>query len=315
MSFQVSFSIYQKVQGTIDSFDAGIDQLVLCSLSVYLNANVIGDLTGHTTEWEQLTGNIVPLITDSNIQSHFIKTESSDKIFRFWIDRYTIFAQYDDVTIWGTPTETTPASLFGSTFRTGLTNVDPVPCSSIAATINISAPPPISLQGDGPPASVVFIITWSLPSNPLYSAYLTSMELYENNILVGTYSPVATRTYTGIPAIYKVLSKFNVNGILTNSVSCNADFTGLTYNITRLFDDTIGGASFGTSNFIRTIYANIYQNVTDITNFGVGTSTITSLIRYTNLAVQEPVDVATGSVYGSKINSFIRYSSGSIGGG
>jgi len=88
---------------------AGTDQAAICSPVVYLESTVIGDLTGHTTEWVQMTGTpTVELFQVTPTQSYYIVSgvPGSDKVFRFYIDRGSAFEQYREVTI-----RTTPASV------------------------------------------------------------------------------------------------------------------------------------------------------------------------------------------------------------
>lgn len=86
---------------------AGSDQIVVCAPIIYLDANVAGDLSGHTTEWVQLDG--TPSVTIENVnqtQSFYLAgvNPGSNKTFRFYIDRYSQIEQYMDVIIRTTPT-------------------------------------------------------------------------------------------------------------------------------------------------------------------------------------------------------------------
>ena len=94
---------------TVGLMSAGEDQVAICNPVVYLEATIIGDLTGHTTEWVQMSGTpTVSLIVVDNVRSYYLVPglPGSDKVFRFYVDRGSVFEQYREITI-----RTTPASI------------------------------------------------------------------------------------------------------------------------------------------------------------------------------------------------------------
>ncbi len=105
MPFQVSFSHRSTPKGVIDSFTAGPDQIVICDLTVFLEATVVGDLDGHTIIWEQIDGVAVTFNTPLNqLAINYTTANFQDKTFRFTIDKGTGIEQFDDVNMFSTPT-------------------------------------------------------------------------------------------------------------------------------------------------------------------------------------------------------------------
>jgi len=105
MPFQVSFSTKTTPQGIITSFTAGEDQVVVCDTAVNLEATVVGDLTGHTIIWEQISGVAVTFTTPlDQFAISYTTANFQDKTFRFTIDKGTGNEQFDDVIMFSTPT-------------------------------------------------------------------------------------------------------------------------------------------------------------------------------------------------------------------
>lgn len=92
--------------GVIISIDAGDNQTVVCDTQAQLEGVVDGDLTGHTIEWVQLSGDPVlswnpnPNVLDPVIT---FNSFSDDMTFRLYIDRNTSNEKYDDVNVYKTP--------------------------------------------------------------------------------------------------------------------------------------------------------------------------------------------------------------------
>lgn len=105
MPFQVSYSSKATPVGVINFFSAGEDQVTICDVSVTLTAIIVGDLTGHSIIWEQLTGVPVTFTTPLNqLSVSFTTATFEDKSFRFTIDKGQGGEQFDDINIFGTPT-------------------------------------------------------------------------------------------------------------------------------------------------------------------------------------------------------------------
>lgn len=96
-----------RPQNDISLQNAGDDQYFVCTSTIYLQSTIVGNMSGHTFLWEQLSGGAVTLIPVSQTQAYFIiPSGSSDRVFRFWIDKGKFNEQYQDVTIYGTPIDT-----------------------------------------------------------------------------------------------------------------------------------------------------------------------------------------------------------------
>ncbi len=84
---------------------SGTDQNQVCAAMIYLSATIIGNTAGHTFLWEQLTGSTVTIIQNTTTTAYYLIVDSStDKVFRFWIDKGKFNEQYQDITIYATPT-------------------------------------------------------------------------------------------------------------------------------------------------------------------------------------------------------------------
>lgn len=101
-----SLNVSSLVSKPVSLVSAGDNQVAICEPIVYLQATVDGDLSRHYTEWEQISGvPMVSLITVDAVSSYYtvLGLPGTDKVFRFWVDRGTPFAQYKDITVRTTP--------------------------------------------------------------------------------------------------------------------------------------------------------------------------------------------------------------------
>lgn len=84
---------------------SGEDQYQVCAAMIFLSASIIGNTSGHTFLWEQLTGATVSIIQNTTTTAYYLIADTStDKVFRFWIDKGKFNEQYQDITIYATPT-------------------------------------------------------------------------------------------------------------------------------------------------------------------------------------------------------------------
>jgi hypothetical protein len=94
------------------SFSAGGDQNILCSAIVQLDAVIlVGDINNHTFEWEQIDGTPVTLNDADTLSPWFINPNTTDFIFRLWIDRYTPVEKFSDINIFRNPTSISSAAM------------------------------------------------------------------------------------------------------------------------------------------------------------------------------------------------------------
>lgn len=88
--------------------NAGDDQYIVCTSTIYLQSSIVGNMAGHTFLWEQISGGAVSIIPVSQTQAYYISPGgggTDDRVFRFWIDKGKFNEQYQDVTIYGTPVD------------------------------------------------------------------------------------------------------------------------------------------------------------------------------------------------------------------
>ena len=116
MPFQVIFTSVKVPKGVIKSFTAGEDLAAVCDTGETLTATIIGDKTAHVFLWEQISGDPVTFTTPlDQLSISFTFITSVDRLFRFWIDKDDPeIAQYDDVWVYGTPTDIVSLGLTGS---------------------------------------------------------------------------------------------------------------------------------------------------------------------------------------------------------
>lgn len=101
---------------------SGTDQNQVCAAMIYLSATIIGNTAGHTFLWEQLTGATVSIIQNTTTTAYYLIADTStDKVFRFWIDKGKFNEQYQDITIYATPTSILKNNIINSI------NVDEIP--------------------------------------------------------------------------------------------------------------------------------------------------------------------------------------------
>ena len=129
MPFQVVLGSSLAPPGVIQSFTAGEDQTALCTINITLTAEVNGILSGHTFLWEQIAGNSSNVVYDTSldqlvVEYNVLNDSYVDRTFRFWLDKGTPFQQFDDVNIFGTPTEKTYIGTNPAILGVGLVNAN-----------------------------------------------------------------------------------------------------------------------------------------------------------------------------------------------
>lgn len=116
MPFLSTSSTIFRRRGPASRLHAVVESVlvVACDEYVTLNAIVIGDATGHTFFWEQLSGPAVNWLEAQNQTSVMFQQPSNraDKTFRFYIDRGTPLQAIYDILVTAVPKETVqiPAS-------------------------------------------------------------------------------------------------------------------------------------------------------------------------------------------------------------
>ena len=101
----IRISSLRAYTGEITYFNAGQDGVSTCRNLDSLEGVIKGDLTNHSLEWVQLTGEPVTFLTPINeLFVAFEFTSTDDKLFRLYLDRGTVWEQYADVWAYQTPT-------------------------------------------------------------------------------------------------------------------------------------------------------------------------------------------------------------------
>jgi len=90
--------------------DAGPDRFVICEFTVTLTATITvheTDTELHNYQWVQLSGPSVTWLTSQHATSAtYEATDSSDRSFRIYVDRFSLAERYDDIVVYGTPNST-----------------------------------------------------------------------------------------------------------------------------------------------------------------------------------------------------------------
>ena len=241
MPFQVSLSSRRRIYGQISYVSAGADQYHICTPVVYLEAAVVGDLIGHSLLWEQLSGTPVTLFNANTLTPYFNYTDGSDKVFRFWIDKGTPEQQFDDMTVYRTPTSRTSAG-FDSEQQSFTYTLDPpaVNCVDIIANVVSIVPPPTSLEGEEAGTTYNIVVSWQHPGNTITDPHIEQYRVLENGFEVDSIPPTPIATageidgtaggppsdpleYYGTLALYKIDTYYNIGGFKYLRESCTKD--------------------------------------------------------------------------------------------
>lgn len=244
MPFQVSVSYKINEAPPVILITAGADQQISCATSVVLTAVVDepGNLTGHTLEWEQLTGAPVILSCPTCLTTTYALVGLTDKSFRFWIDKgVTNKEQYDDVFIFHTPTSYVPLTgqIADPDAWAGVPSDSPE-CLSIIIT---ASPQPPVLQSAQVEAGLALL--WDVPPRVELQPFIVQYTVYEDGVPVQTTPVGAERKYDGATsAIYSIFTEFSVNGQYSSEFSCERDYIGdLELPNILMFDDFIAPTS------------------------------------------------------------------------
>jgi hypothetical protein len=312
MPFQVVNTSKKLPRFGVTLISAGDDQLIFCGDTVYLEARVDdpSKLEGHSLLWEQLEGAPVPLATPYQIATTYPFVETTDKVFRFWINKGTLVEQYRDVNIFHTPRAVCDIVIpNASVIR--IVPSDPVPCDSI--TVEIVEHIPVPDGGHDDNVSVIYdiVIEWGLPTDPDLLPLLIQTVLYENGIPVYTALPSDPREYIGGTNTYSVLAEFNVRGQYSSEMSCIKDFTGLTLPDMRVINDTTEPLGLSNINTQYTRYTNAMVQTESLTEYGLSNVNY-SVIQYSQLV--NAGELTTYTSIGDGTVTIERFDPGGIGG-
>ncbi len=320
MPFQISLHSNVKQRGIINSFNAGIDQHVPCAFEVTLTATVNGNLQGHTVLWEQLSGDtqivFVTPVNQTTVTYNIVGGGSSDRLFRFYIDKGTPLEQFDDVVVWGTPTETEPYSYYIPPAPTSIdTECRNIPCSSIITRYDVFPTP--SEQG----TTVVnpttgFSLIWTSPTCD--SQYFIGTDVVQNTGVLTTIATVLPTQpqLASIPDLYGVYYlyvNYVVDGTPYTQFSCrsNIQSTGDTVNIYA----TDTSDTYNIQTVTQAVYYSLIAESSSLSTYDVGYSVASNLSATYFSLIAEPSPLSVEGV-SSVINNnnVVYYSNNGIGG-
>jgi len=334
VAFQSSYSSTKTQLPNVLLLSAGVDQTIICgSSTIFLDAVVDDEqlLTGHSMLWEQLTGATVVLSTPNALSTTFQFLEPTDKIFRFWLDKGTPYAQSANVRIFHTPTSQIPSS--------GLLNtqLEPHPFATTTDINIVSSVLTAPLSG-ADNSNVIGIdavkLSWTAPTLIGLAGSLIRTELYrKDNVpdigigsLEGTVYPTDGKPleFIGIYGYYTIRSVFALTEYLELDGSPKFTYfdtttqrgVGFTSDIAnRIIDDVIPG--YDTTSVINlTRYTIRPVSVLDLELFdGSVVAGSVTINRYTNILAIAPTDIMySGSVSQSTTININRINQSGIGG-
>jgi len=304
MPFQISYSTRQQTFSPVVLVTAGEDQLHICSPTLQLEGVVIGNLAGHTVEWEQTDGTPVTIHNPNSIVTGFDQVDDTDKSFRLYIDRGLPIEQFDDVTILKTPTSYSDGA-FNNDQQYLKFEIDPQPVESddITAFVSVVMPPPTNVQGEELGASIVVEVTWEHPINTIYQQYIAQYKVVENTLVVddipdvpistagdGLGLPTETKFYAGTFADYRIDTYYNIAGVEYVRESETKNFSALTVPLVKGYNDNAGLQAFNPDqqHFERTNFSNIVLNPDSMGNGSLRMgNNYFSKVNYSNIVINE----------------------------
>lgn len=335
MPFQIASSHRQRSFSQVTLVTAGEDQIHICTPTIYLEGIVVGDMLGHTLEWEQIDGTAVILINAATLTPHFDAVDSTDKKFRLWIDRSTPFEQFDDIVILKTPTSFTDCSFNTDQSSVVENELDPQPveCVDITEFVSVTVPPPSSLSGEDPAgATIVVEVSWAHPTaNIRFLPYVEQYKVVENTLVVdnlpdvpipdagdGNGPPSETLQYDGTFADYRIDTYYNIAGKKFVKESCTKIFSTLPQPIVKVYNDNVPGVGFNhnQSTLSKTLFANIFLQHDDNANTGFRmTQPKLNRINFSFISINEEDLTSTGFQPSTPHINITRFGGTGIGGG
>jgi hypothetical protein len=313
--FQVVNTSKKLPRFKVTLISAGPDQLIFCGDTVYLQAIVDNPtlLDGHTMLWEQLEGPPVPLATPHQIATSYPFVETTDKKFRFWLDKGTLVEQYADMEVWHTPKSVVHTTSLGHEVVVWGVPSDPIPCDTFNAIIDTIIPPVDGNHYDSVPVTFNVLITWDIPAYVDGQPFITQYIVYENGSPVATIPVSEPREYIGGLNTYSILTEYNIRQQYSSAMSCEKDFSGLIIPSLHVVDDTLGKLPLGSETNITTRYSNIKtgtESIMNLTNLGTPWG---STIRYSNIKTGTE-SIMNLTNLGASWGSSTRFDPGGIGG-
>lgn len=311
---------------------AGNDQQQVCASTIYLSASIIGNITGHTFLWEQISGSAITLIQNTTTTAYYIiDINPTDKVFRFWIDKGKYNEQYQDITVYSTP-----SSFLNKTLKNTIKLSDKVDNNlSINGYINfdINYNPITPFKGEGsfnttPSIEWLLPNIFYIPSTPYYDFYKTILnstyiEIFDgsNWIKYNEASFNQQRRYTNLPAntLIRFVSTYYRNGQMDNEyyfsnlIYSSPAITG--YSLCSSIENSINVSTL-LSNTIYNITINIYESI--VSNILKNSINLNENINATIYNIEtQTINSDLGNIVNNTINTSFTYTvfgGGTIGG-
>jgi hypothetical protein len=242
---------------------AGEDQTILCGVSTIFLEATVGppeNLPGHVFLWEQIEGSSVTLSSINTFTTSYPFTETSDKIFRFWVDKGAAEEQFQDVAVFHTPTSFTTFSKT-STARSfdNRLSASGVVCDDITASVIAQPGQPSTSEGKETNLQTSMVVQWSHPGDAAFDQYIVYYTVLENGTPVAQI-PSMLPTNIGDPVgpptdtleydnanftDYSINTFYNVNGKELSIESCSKDFSNILIPDVQAYNST---STFSTGN-------------------------------------------------------------------
>lgn len=263
-----------SVYGTLTTIDirpqndviltsAGEDQTEICASPgspklIYLEASILGNTSGHTFLWEQLSGTVVTLVPVTTTKSYFVSTGgSTDRVFRFWIDKNKFNQQYQDITVYSTPTSYLRQDEINSTSASKelqITDDTAYYVKNIAFTTNTEFLTTIEWNSWGEYSFPLIGIEWDLPN-----AFYTTSD--KNNYIISQFIKTVVDVFVdgewvnvknvtfdenrhagNIPAysMFRVGAVYNINGTIKTFYNPYQQALGNAFGLELLMRPSIG---------------------------------------------------------------------------
>jgi hypothetical protein len=327
MGFQVAFSSKRAQLPVLTLITAGENQTILCGVStIFLEAVVDNpaNIPGNTLLWEQLEGVPVTLSSPNTLATNYPFTETSDKLFRFWINKGTPVEQFKDVRVYHTPT-----SLTGFSKKTDQKayapgpNPLPVECSSITGTVTTIPGIPSVPDGEDPAVNVIVLVEWQHPGS--HDDFLLQYRIFENGLEVGKIPPTlpsnigdplgppTTLEYQGGLEQYSIESYYNIRGVDYTAESCDVDFSTLDVPDNLVYNSTNTFSSNNQSSIFKTNFTFNINSQQDQTAFSNNTQYSSDIIKFDFEVQNGEDDLSFSTSATNRISSINRIDQQGIG--
>lgn len=308
MPFYVDYSTKRR---TIAIQDVSPVQFIICEAFGYIITleAVLNDYVNHrnvTLEWKQIKGTLAILSHPNETVTTFTYTDTSDKIFRFYIDRGTARETYIDARVYHTPLS---FSKHGALVNNGLeliriigrTDTPKVGYSRTIVT-NVLGDPAVEFD-------IEYIIETDLLvlADKLELFHSTNPSVYPGT-LIETWTENYPDKYVAVPGYYTwVLTVTHTSGIVktyTSETHVSSPATAVAAVGTRVIDDLVVHSGFVKTNSIG-YFTFIQKSVVMDAGIGknLGLVKTNSIVVYENTTVSASSEVTNPLIMGYNVKT------------